>query len=727
MKKTILAIAIISCFNCLNIQAASPIVTAIEPYTYPQNQPAKPSEFNYMPDGESYLAPNSDNTKIIRYATATGAEIETIFDASHTRETSIADFEGFNLSPDGSKLLIYRNSQYIYRRSFKAAYYVFEIKRNILKPLSHTAALQQSPVFSPDNRAVAFVVDNNIYLRKLDYDTEIQVTKDGEAGSIINGTSDWTYEEEFATTCSMVWSADSQTLCFIKYNEANVKNYNLAIYQGVCDPRNEYALYPGTLSYKYPVAGEQNSIVTLHSYDVATRKIKDIELKEGGVEYIPCIMYAKGSSDQLLTVTLNREQNRMEIYSVNPKSTVVKSLLVEESKTWIIPDEYENITLTDNSLIIMSDRSGYTHLYEYSYTGSMLRQITSGDYDVTDCYGCSPTGIVYYASTKTSPLNRVVSKTDRKGKTTDLSPADKYASATFSPLLNYYTLRVSDSSTPPTFTLISEAGKTLRTLETNAEYSARFTNICQKEFFTFNSDGNELNGFIIKPKNFSANVKYPVIMTQYSGPGSQSVLNSWSMDWEYFAAEQGFIVACVDGRGTGGRGREFRTVVYRNLGHYETIDQVNAANYLASLPYVDSDRIGMCGWSYGGYETLMSLSASGAPFAAGVAIAPVTDWRYYDSIYTERYMLTPQANEDGYQESAPILKTSSIHVPILMMYGTLDDNVHPANTLEYVARLQAQGILCDMLSFTNKNHSIYGCNARAAVYGKMIDYFKKNM
>lgn len=705
--------------------SADSIVSEIAPYVYPQNKPASPAGFTYMPDGESYLQPNDDNTKIIRYATVSGAEIETVFDATHTRENSIASFEGFTVSPQGNKLLIYTNSQSIYRHSFKAQYYVYDIRRNILKPLSREKALQQSPVFSPDERAVAFVADNDIRMRKLDYDTEIEVTTDGEYGKIINGVPDWCYEEEFSTSVSMVWSADSQTLCFIKYDEEEVPSYSLPIYQSTCNPQPQYALYPGSFIYKYPVAGEKNSIVSLHSYDLSTRKIKDITLGTGGVDYIPRIAYAKGSSEQLLAVTLNREQNRMEIYSVNPKSTVAKSLLVEKTDAWIMPETYENITLTDNSLIILSDRSGFTHLYEYSYNGSLLRQITDGNFDVTACYGSDANGNIYYQSAKSSPLNRVVSKFDRKGKTTDITATDKTSSATFSPMLNYCIMNVSDAVTPPVYTLLNSEGKTMRVLENNEEYAGKFAAIQRKEFFTFNSDGYELNGYIIRPADFSESTKYPVIMTQYSGPGSQSVLNKWNMDWEYFAAEKGYIVVCVDGRGTGGRSRDFRTTVYRNLGYYETIDQINAARFISTLPYVDANKIGICGWSYGGYETLMCISAADSPFAAAVAIAPVTNWRYYDTIYAERYMLTPQANEDGYNQSAPILKTASVNCPLLIMYGTSDDNVHPANSIEYVSALQSHNILCDMLVFPNMNHSIYGCNSRALVYGNMINHFNR--
>lgn len=706
--------------------ARDAIVNDIAPYVYPANRPDATPDMKFMPDGLSYLAASPDNMCIIKYDLATGKEIETVFNAAKTREASINGFDDFSISPDGTKLLISLDKEMIYRRSFKAKYYVFEIKRNILKPLSREHSYQQIPLFSPDCRAVAFVADNNIYIKKLDYDTEVAVTTDGLKNSIINGATDWTYEEEFVSTSTLAWAPDSETLSYVRFNETDVPLYNIALYQGTCNPINKYALYPGELSYKYPVAGEKNSIVSLHSYDVETRKTRDIVLTDANIEYIPRIDYAS-TPEQLLVTTLNRDQNRLEIYSVNPKSTVVKSFYVEESKEWISPLTYENLVITPKSVIINSSRSGFSHLYEYSQAGVQLRQITSGDYDVKQCYGTDKTGNVYYQSTASGPLNRVVSKIDIKGKITDLSSKSSFAYADFTPGCESLVLTESDITTPPVYTLMNNAGKKIRDLGSNNDYRMRHANLPEKKFITANSDGYQLNGYLILPPGFSESRQYPVIMWQYSGPGSQEVLNKWALDWGYFAAKEGYIVACFDGRGTGSRGRDFETCVYRNLGYYETIDQINVAKYMASLPYVNPDRIGICGWSYGGYETLMAISAPGNPYKAAVAIAPVTDWRYYDTVYAERYMLTPKANEDGYNDSAPLLKTRNVNCNLLIMCGTADDNVHIANTMEYVSHLQSDGILCDMLMFPNMNHSINGCDARATVYGKMVDYFKKNL
>ena len=708
--------------------ARSPYVSEIAPYVYPENAPSAPSNFVYMPDGQSYLTLSADHTAIVRYDTKTGKEIETFVDLKKTRETTLPDIEGFITSANASQLLLYRNVTPIYRRSFTAEYYVYEVRSRLLRPLSDIHSVQRSPIFSPNSRMVAFVgTDNNIHIKKLDYKTEIAVTEDGRQGEIINGVSDWTYEEEFSTTCSMAFSPDNQTLCFVKYNESNVPTYTLPIYSGSCHPEERYAMYPGVYSYKYPVAGENNSRVTLHSYDVETRKVKDIALADPNIEYIPNIHYAPAGG-VLIVPTLNRDQNRLEIYSVNPKSTVVKSIYVEQSDAWISPETYEDIHYGDDRFTLLSDKSGYTHLYQYSYAGAELKQLTSGDFDVTAYYGSDALGNHYFQAASPTPLNRTIKCIDKKGIVKTVSPENGWSTASFSPSKDFMIICHSDAKTPPVHTLCNAAGKKLRVMEDNAAYRSRYEGrIPTKEFFTVESDGYQLNAYMIKPLDFSESKKYPVVMTQYSGPGSQSVVNRWQMDFDYFYAMKGYIVVCIDGRGTGGRGRKFTDLVYRQLGHYETIDQINAANRIASLPYVDKNNIGICGWSYGGYEALMCATETGSPFAATVAIAPVTDWRYYDTVYAERYMLTPRQNDEGYRLSAPINRTTRLACPLLLMYGTADDNVHPANTLEFVSRLQSQGLLCDMFVFPNMNHSINGCNARAVVYAKMLDFFDRNL
>lgn len=698
----------------------------IAPYVFPANIIKSPKAFSYMPDGLSYLSLSDNHKMIVRYDTEKGVALDTIINVSKTRETTIDEITGFIISPDGSKLLVYKDVEPIYRRSFEAGYYVFEIKRNILRPLSKQFKKQRAPLFSPDSRMVAFVAENNIYIKKIDYDSEVAVTVDGKRNSVINGVPDWTYEEEFMVKSSMAWAPDNLTLCFIKYNEKDVNTYSFPLYGGACDPTEDYALYPGEYTYKYPKPGTKNSSVSVHSYDVDNRKIKDIQLNSDNIEYIPKIAYAN-NAESLVIITLNRAQNRMEFLLANPKTTITKSLYADESKSWINEVCYNDVRFYKDCFVVSSARSGYNHLYKYSYNGVELSQITNGEYDVLKYYGNDAKGNHYYQSTKTGAINRIITRKDTKGKEVDITPLQGCASAVFSPAMNYYMVNYSDVNTPPSYTLFDIQSKKLRILEDNASIGKKYGSLPKREFFEMISDGNILNGYMIKPTAFDASKKYPVIMTHYNGPGSQVVLNKWSVDWENYFATHGYIVVCVDGRGTGGRGQAFQSVVYKRLGYYETIDQLAAANHVSSLPYVDSERIGIYGWSYGGYETLMAISHDKSPYSAAVAIAPVTDWRFYDTAYTERFMMTPQENEEGYRESSAMNKVNKVNCPLLIMSGTSDDNVHVSNTMEYVSQLISNGKYCDMLLFPNMNHSIYHCGSRAVVYAKMLDYFNRNL
>lgn len=728
-KPVITAIFSFLAFSASAASADAEVLNDISNYVYPSNITAKPWAMTYMPDGKTYLQISKDGKKIVKFDIATGEVVDTVLNVEKTRETKIDEIQGFTLSRDASRILVYNSSEMIYRRSFTAKYYVYEVKRNILKPLSDEHKRQQCPLFSPDGLMVAFVADNNIYLKKLVYGTEVPVTTDGEKNKIINGATDWVYEEEFVSTSLMAWSEDNTTLCYVKSDESAVKTYSLAIYGGSCGMNQEYIYYPGQLTYKYPVAGEVNSTVSLHSYDVDTRKNKLIDIDDSQLEYIPRIAYIPGG-DRLIVSTLNREQNRLAIYSVNPKSAVVKSILVEEDPAWIKEVTYSGLTYENDGFVIMLPRGEFVHLFKYSYAGAFLGQLTSGDYNVTSYYGKDAAGNIYFQSTSTGAINRVVNCIEKKtGKMSLLSPEKGSSSAVFSPTMEYFMLNSSSSTVPPVYTInVTAKRRQLRVIEDNAAIAQKYSGVCQKEFFTITTPEAVLNAYMVKPEGFDANKRYPVIMYQYSGPSSQMVLDRWEIDWVQYAAKEGFLVVCVDGRGTGGRERRFETSVYKRLGELESIDQIAAARYVASLPYVDDERIGITGWSYGGYETLMAISTDGAPYKAAVAIAPVTDWRFYDTIYTERFMSTPQINGEGYVSSAPIGRIDDIgDTELLIMYGTLDDNVHPANTLEYVSRLQSYGILCNMFVFPNMNHSINGCNARAVVYANMMKFFNQQL
>lgn len=700
------------------------------PYVYPNNSSRNVSKPYFMPDGQSYLQLSSDCKRIVKHDIRTGSEVETVMDVTHTRQSTIPSIESFALSPDGSKLLIATGVEPIYRRSTRAIHYVYELRTRILTPLSEEHQPQRAPLFSPDGRMVAFVADdNNIYLKKLDYGTEVAVTTDGAVNSVINGVPDWVYEEEFSTSGSMAWAPDCMTLCYLKYNETDVPTYSFPLYEGSCEPKRRYALYPGSFTYKYPVAGEPNSKVSLHSYDVDNRKTKDLTLPGSSIEYIPRISYTPQADSRLMVITLDRAQSRMELISVNPKSGVSKSILTEQSDAWLNPDTYENISYLPSGMVLLSARTGFTHAYLYSYEGQLLKTITSGDFDVKDFYGCDAKGNCYFQTTATGAINRVITRVDAKGVTKQLTPATGHASAWFAPTMDHYAVTYSNSTTPPACTLYSApSDKKVRVLEDNAPLAQKYASSPKPEFITVTTaEGITMDAYIIKPANMDASRRYPLIITQYSGPGSQQVLDRWSVDWTQYAAIHGYVVLCVDPRGTGGKGRAWETIVYKNLGHYEAIDICGAARWAASLPYVDPDRIGLTGWSYGGYQTLMSISTPSSPFACAVAIAPVTDWRYYDTVYSERYMLTPQENDEGYRTSSPINHIDKMNIPLLIMHGTADDNVHLMNTMQYVSVMESCGRFCDMFLYPNMNHSINGCNSRLNVYSKMLDYFDKNL
>lgn len=716
------------CAASIGAGAALPMrsqaVSEIAPYVYPANIPAK-AEVMFTPDGQGYVERSDDGRRIVVIDIASGNEQQVLFDIGQTRQTTLPDFEGFTLSPDASRILLWRMSEPVYRHSFEAEYYVYEVRSRLLRPLSAQFGRQRDPLFSPDSRMVAFVAEGNIYCAKLDYQTEVAVTSGG-AATTINGATDWTYEEEFGITSAMAWAPDNLNLCYLSFDQAQVPVYTLPIYQGTCNPREEYTLYPGTLAFPYAVAGQPNSVVTLSSYDVETRKTKQIDIP-GNPAYIPRIAYGP-SPEQLIVATLNRDQNHFEIFSTNPKSTVSRSIYTQDSQAWIEPIAYEGLWLGPDAFAVATDADGYTRFYRYTYAGAPAGELTAPGADATAFYGIDNAGNAYWQAASPTPLDRTVYRRDRRGAITALGSESGTSAAVFAPGMATMAMTFSDPTTPPRTTLNRADGRQLRVLQDNAAYAARTAPLkAPKEFFTFNSGNITLNGYMVKPADFNASRRYPVVMTQYSGPGSQSVLRRWSLDWEDYFASKGFIVVCVDGRGTGGRGAEFRTAVYRHLGELETQDQLAAARYLCTLPYVDSARIGMCGWSYGGYQTLMCASADNTPWSAAVAIAPVTDWRYYDTVYTERYMLTPQQNESGYNSASALRRATSLGCPLLLMYGTLDDNVHPANSLQYVSALQSAGILADMFVFPNMNHSINGCNARAVVYGRMFEYFQNKL
>ena len=678
-------------------------------------------------DGVSYYTLRG-GSKVLKVDFKTGSE-SVVFDAATARDCDVKHFSGFEMSEDESKILLYTNEEMIYRYSFRADHYVYEIRHNKVTKLSDEGQ-EEIATFSPDGRMVAFVYQNNIYIKKLDYGSVVPVTKDGKANEIINGVPDWVYQEEFGLLSSLAWSPDNLTLSFVRWDESHVPMYSMQMYHGACNPIEENRLYPGAYNYKYPKAGCENSKVSVLSYDVENRTLKTMNVPMVDDDYIPKIVYGK-TSDRLMVTKLNRHQNEISLYAVNPRSTVAKLIYSEKSKSWIDYSLVTEAVYYDNFFIIRSEKSGWTHLYQYSNSGALMKQLTNGNWNVTDYYGYNPTTkTFYFQSTQVSPLDRTIAKIDAKGVVTPIVDGAGTYSAIFSTNMAYYIQNFSNATTPNQYRVINTLnGKEVRTLELNEEYAAKYTanDVPKREFFKLQSDGYMLDGYMIKPLDFDASKKYPVIMSQYSGPGSQQVKNSWKLDWEEYFATQGYIVVCVDGRGTGFRGKEFESAVYMRLGYYETIDQIAAAKYMAKRPYVDGNKIGIWGWSFGGYEVLMAMSQLDSPYAAGVAIAPVTDWRFYDTIYAERFMRTPNENESGYDEGSPLKRVRQQKGNLLIMAGTADDNVHITNTYQYAAEMTQQGKLLDMMVYLNMNHSINGCETRLPLYNKVLDFFNKNL
>ncbi|MCC8187551.1 MAG: S9 family peptidase [Bacteroides sp.] len=689
-----------------------------------------------MNDGEHYTQMNEEGTQIIKYSFRTGKMVEVIFDVSTARDCTFKKFDNYILSPDDSKLLIATETTPIYRHSSTAVYYIYTLRRNVVEPLSDGGP-QQSPVFSPDGNLIAFVRDNNIHLIKILFgNSESQVTEDGKANEIINGVPDWVYEEEFGFNRALEFSPDNRMLAFIRFDEREVPAFSFQLYAGQQPHLTPFETYPGEYTYKYPKTGERNAKVSVHTFDIQTRVIRKMDLPLDTDGYIPRIRFTQ-DPEKLAIMTLNRHQNRFDLYFANPRSTVCKLMVRDESPYYINDDVFDNIKFYSDHFSFLSERDGYPHLYWYSIGGSLVKQVTSGTWEVKRFLGWDPAdNTFYYESNEESPLRRAVYKIDRKGQKTRLSRQEGTNQVLFSKSMKQYINTYSSIHTPPTVTIHDNNGKQLATLLTNDRLKETLNRyeLPEKEFFTFTtSAGTELNGWMIKPTGFSNSKKYPVIMYQYSGPGSQEVADRWNIGgdrgigWDTYMASQGYLIVCVDGRGTGGRGAEFTKTTYLNLGVKEAKDQVETALYMGHQPYVDKDRIGIWGWSYGGYMTLMSMSEGTPVFKAGVAVAPVTDWKYYDTIYGERYMRTPRENFEGYKAASAFSRASQLQGRLLLVHGTADDNVHVQNTIEYSEALVQADKQFEMQIYTNRNHGIYGGNTRHHLFTRLTDFFRNNL
>ena len=695
------------------------------------------TEVRPMADGETYAQISSDGRRIVTYSFKTGKQVGTLFDAATARDPQVARVDGYIVSPDGRRLLIQTETERIYRHSFTATYYIYSIQNNKLEPLSENGP-QQTPVFSPDGTQIAFVRDNNIHLVKLLYDNaESQVTKDGKRNAVINGIPDWVYEEEFSTNTSMVFTADSKQIVWIRYDETDVPQYAMQLFKGLAPERAEFKDYPGDYTYKYPVPGKQNAKVSVLSYDIKSHQTRKLELPLEQDGYIPRL---KATSDpaKVLVLTMNRHQDNLKVWMCNPLSTVCSMIIEDKVDKYVKEESMEQTLVTDKHILMASERDGYNHLYLYNLNGQLMRQIVSDKYVVKDVYGYDEaTGDTYFAANPKGATEQQVMVAHQNGKIETLSQKAGVNNAIFSTNFKYFVNIWSDLDNPAQYTLCQTGGKTLATLIDNHELKQKLAayDLGTKELFQFTTpEGVVLNGWMIKPKDFNPNKRYPVIMYQYGGPGSQQVLNQWGIGMggngaimEQYLCQQGYICVCVDNRGTGGRGAEFEKCTYLRLGELEARDQVETALWLGQQPYVDKSRIGIWGWSYGGWNTLMSMSEGRPVFKAGVAIAPPTCWRFYDTIYTERYMRTPQENPKGYDEVNPIARAEKLSGALLICHGLADDNVHYQNTAEYVEALVQADKDFRQLVYTNRNHSIYGGNTRNHLFRQAVNHFNAEL
>lgn len=680
-----------------------------------------------LADGASYSAISADGRSIESYSFKTGKKLETLFSLDAQKgDVKIDSFDGYSISDNGRKIMLWQETSKIYRHSFYAEYYVYDTFRGTMQRVS-TGGPQRGATMSHDGLQVAYMRDNNLWISNLDYGTDKAITKDGQTNKVINGIPDWVYEEEFGMQTAMAWNGQDNVLAFIRFDESEVPVYSFDNYKSYCDADPLTDVYPESYSYKYPLAGYPNSTVTVLAYHVDNQTVKQMDIPIGK-DYVPSMEF-DGTGTNLMVMTLNRDQNSLKLYKVNPGSTVSKVIYTETSDAWLSPSAYQMGEYGAKSFYIGSEKSGYRHLYEYDYNGNCLRQVTKGEWNVTNFYGCDPrTGTVYVQTTQLGPVNRNIAAVERTGKTTILNNTPGTENAWFSSDCRYFLRSYSNAVTPPVFTLCDSRGKLLTEVENNAQYAAKYASAPKKEFLQIpNAEGEMMDAFIIKPADFSASNKYPLLMYQYNGPDSQEVLNAWRMEGIYYLASQGYVVVAVDGRGTGNRSRQWATSVYRRLGQLETKDQLAGAKWMKQQSYIDPQRTACFGWSYGGYMTLMELGDPDCTFKAGVAMAPVTDWRFYDSVYTERYMTTPQQNESGYDAASALNRTQHLKGRLLIMSGTSDDNVHFYNTLKYTSKLYSQGTVFDMMALTGFEHSLPKCNARTMLFKKICDFLDHNV
>ncbi|MDO9594506.1 MAG: S9 family peptidase [Lutibacter sp.] len=662
---------------------------------------------------------NTKSTTVDKYSYATLEKVETVVNSKDLKEINY--FESYAFNNDETKLMLGVDEEQIYRHSSLGVFYVYDLASKSLQLIDKEKI--QEPTFSPDSKKVAYVKNNNIFIKNLETSETVQVTSDGKKNQIINGICDWVYEEEFSFARAFEWSKDSKNLAFLRFDETDVPTFSMDIVGS--------ELYPTQQVFKYPKAGEKNSVVTLHLYNVSAVKNTKIDL--GKHEYIPRIKWTN-NPEILSVITLNRHQNDLKLFAVNAVNFTSKVILNETDKAFV--DIHDNLTfLNDNSFIWTSEKSGFNHIYHYSKDGKLINQVTKGNWEVTNFFGINEkNNTVYYQSVEDGSINRTVYSIKLNGTAKKrLSNASGTNQAAFSKNLNYFINTFSDANTPTVYSLYTGEGNLLKEILNNKKLSEKLDNynIAKKEFFVLNTKNGAFNAWMLKPNNFDANKKYPMFMTQYSGPGSQSVSNTWNAANDYWfqhLAAQGYIVVCVDGRGTGYKGADFKKVTYKELGKYEVEDQIESAVELGKRPYIDENEMGIWGWSYGGFMSANCLFKGNDVFKMAIAVAPVTSWRFYDSIYTERYMQTPQENPSGYDENSPLNFANFLKGNFLLVHGSGDDNVHVQNTMRLTNALIEANKPFDLAIYPDRNHGIYtGKNTRLHLYEKMTRFIEENL
>jgi dipeptidyl-peptidase-4 len=723
MKYFVRALSTLLCFFLLHALPAQDLIKLEDIWASNVFSAQYVPGFNFQLDGRHYT--RQEGNKVVQYDLTTGQSTAVLLDASELEGQAgfSGQLRGYSFSNDESKMLISSEVESIYRRSRKGYFFVWDGEQ--LQAIYPEGKISYA-TFNPQADKVAFVFENNVYLKDLESGAITAITEDGKTNQIINGAADWVYEEEFAFAQAFAWAPDGNTIAYYKFDESKVQEFTMTNYRD--------DLYPEYVTFKYPKVGELNSVVSIHLYNLTTGTTQKVDVGPEKDQYIPRIKWTQ-DPNQLCVFRMNRHQNKLELLLANA-STGATSVLLTETNPYYI-DIHDNLTFLKNGqqFVWTSEQDGWNHVYLYDMKGNLIRQVTEGEWEVTEFYGVDEdNGVIYYQSTEPSPLQRDLYKINLLGKgKRKLNKSDGWNGAQFSSTFDYYVESHSTANSPASYTVYNQKGKLIRVIEDNKDLRQvqKDYAVGPVEFFDFETNqGVQLNGYMIKPKDFSPDQEYPVLMFLYGGPGSQQVTDSWGGRyywWFQMLAQQGFVVACVDNRGTGGRGQEFKKMTYLQLGKFETIDQVEAARHLGSLPFVDKDRIGIFGWSYGGYMSSLCLLKGNDVFKAAIAVAPVTNWKWYDTIYTERYMRDEKENAEGYRDNSPVYFADRLKGNYLLVHGMGDDNVHFQHTAEMANALVAANKQFDTYFYPNRNHGIYGGYTRLHLFTKMTQFLDEKL